>query len=292
MAETARPLLRFVEQPVDQAIAKMWLSRSWGHSAPDGSWSGLAYQTMQTQGAQQSISTGYGFLSTQWVDAVEQRAGRAVLRQWSSLLGNTERIHTNTDYLTDCLLNHQESAWLAHLRDIAYRMSQQLLSSTPLYTVHEVKEITNLMTLSVTSPLRSILEREQGTKRFGHALRLLGQRNASALRDLIDLLDCVRDQAALIRVLARAAQECAVVAARTDFIIVPNDDDLAFLLDDVTQYGVQTVATLIIILSALRYPAVKDNNNPVAEVEQAGEAARDESELPLNTSFSAELNEN
>jgi hypothetical protein len=110
------------------------------------------------------------------------------------------------------------------------------------------------MANSIGSPLSSVLEQERGTLRFGHALRLLGQQNPAPLRDIIDALDsaCTSDQ--LVRILAQAAQECAVASAKTEFIVIPSDNDLRQLLDDVDQYGARTIAGLLIILSALRYP--------------------------------------
>jgi hypothetical protein len=99
-----------------------------------------------------------------------------------------------------------------------------------------------------------VLNREQGTLRFGHALRLLGQHTPASLRDIIGALDAVKSRDQLLRLMAEAAQECAVASASTEFIVIPDDDDLKHLLDDIDQYGAKTVAGLLIILSTLRYP--------------------------------------
>lgn len=110
------------------------------------------------------------------------------------------------------------------------------------------------MNAATKIPLSAVLEREQGTLRFGHALRLLGRYNTGPLRDIIDSLDTVQTCDQLIRVMAQAAQECAVASAKTPFIVVPDDEDLKCFLNDVDRYGARTVAELLIILSALRYP--------------------------------------
>jgi len=110
------------------------------------------------------------------------------------------------------------------------------------------------MSTGAASPLCAILNRKQGTVRFGHALRLLGWSNPGKLQDLIDMLDTIHSRDMLIRVLAQVAQECAITKAKSKPIIIPDDEDLAYLLDDIAQCSAQTIAGLLIILSALRYP--------------------------------------
>jgi hypothetical protein len=48
-------------------------------------------------------------------------------------------------------------------------------------------------------------------------------------------------------------QECVVAMAKSPFIIIPTDEDLKYLLDDVDQHGARPIAGLLIILSTLRY---------------------------------------
>ena len=117
--------------------------------------------------------------------------------------------------------------------------------------------------------LRNILQRSQGTLRIGRALRLLGRYNPSPLRDLIDTLDTIRDRDLLIRVVAQLAQECELASARTEFMIVPDEEDLMYLLDDVGQYDARTIARILIALSAVRYPRDR-------AVETNGDAAQDD----------------
>ncbi len=115
------------------------------------------------------------------------------------------------------------------------------------------------MNASTPSRLADILERRVGTLRFGHALRLLGQINAAALRDLTEGLEAVQTLDQLLLVLAQAAQDCQVAAAKSPFTVVPTEEDLKYLLEDVEQVGVQTIARFLITLSALRYPRLDES---------------------------------
>jgi len=103
-------------------------------------------------------------------------------------------------------------------------------------------------------PLRIVLAQEQGTKRFGHALRQLGRYNPSALRECAEDLDAVSDSDQLLRVLAQMVQTCIVLKAKSEFIIVPTDDDLDVLLADVEQFGARRIVSVLLILAVLRYP--------------------------------------
>jgi hypothetical protein len=89
-------------------------------------------------------------------------------------------------------------------------------------------------------------------------LRLLGDSNAAALRDLIEDLETVTTLDHLLRVLALTAQHCQVAAAQTRFMVVPDDSDLGSLLMDVEQSSPQTIARFLVLLSALRYPRLDD----------------------------------
>jgi len=95
--------------------------------------------------------------------------------------------------------------------------------------------------------------------RFGQALRLLGEINAAALRDLMEELESVQTLDRLLLVLAHAAQDCQVATARSPFIVVPTEEDLKYLLEDLEQVGVQTIARFLITLSALRYPRLDES---------------------------------
>jgi hypothetical protein len=99
-------------------------------------------------------------------------------------------------------------------------------------------------------------------------LRLLGDSNAAALRDLVEDLETVTTLDHLLSVLALTAQHCQVAAAKTRFMVVPDDGDLGTLLSDVEQSSPQTIARFLIVLSALRYPRLTE------EVQDVGRLTR------------------
>jgi hypothetical protein len=200
---------------------------------------------------------GRGYLDNLWLTKVEQRGGGSIIGYWRSLLARrSEQFPFDLHILVDSLIRQCPNGWVDHLRDTApYLTSNTEIEFHP-YSLQEVKGVLNIMTESSNTPLSKMLERKAGTLRFGHALRQLGRSNNGPLRDLVDDLDAVRTTDQLLRILAVGAQECAVARGKSDFIIVPNDEDLRFLLDDVDQYGPRTVAGLLVILSTLRYPRV------------------------------------
>jgi len=253
---TTIPLLQSTAHSAQHAIVFRWINY-WGLARSMGAaWSGLAYQMLQTQGAQQSISRDCGLLDYSWLAAVEKRAGPAVISHWRWLLGGPrERTAFETDNLVDCLSSRGAATWLAHLRDVALYLHFASRSNAHGYSLKEVREVTTAMVASTTTPLSAVLGRKQGTLRFGCALRQLGKRNPAPLRELVEALDAVRTRDQLVRVLARAVQECAVAGAKSKFkITIPNDNDLRYLLDDIDQYGAASIAGILIILSALYYP--------------------------------------
>lgn len=273
--ETTLPILFPVEHASEQATALLWLTYFEKARRPGADWHGLAYQVMQTQGARQSISRDRGCLDNGWLAAIESRAGSAVLGYWESLLNQSqEQAPFELDHLASCLTRHRASDWLFHLRDAAVFQHCHPQSQFRPYSLKEVKEVTKHMVAPTHLPLRTILERESGTLRFGRALRLLGQHNPAPLRDLIDALDVAQTGDQLVRILAQAAQECTLVSAQSQFIIVPSDEDLKYLLDDVEAYGARTIAGLLIILSALRYPRSPDTSPPPRSAEPAPATSR------------------
>ena len=210
---------------------------------------------MQTQGVKQSISRERGHLDYGWLATLESRAGTGLTKYWKGLLNNPrQQIPFEIDNLIDCLMSHRAEAWLAHLRDVALFRCSHPTTKGYSYSINEVKEVTRMMNSANHNPLSAVLEREDGTVRVGHALRLLGQYNRGALRDLQDELDVVKSREQLTHLVGRVAQECAVAAAKTKFIIVPNDQDLQYLLRDVEQYGVRPIAEVLFVLSELWYP--------------------------------------
>lgn len=234
-------------------------------------WESLTYQMLLTQNVKQSISYRRGRVDSSWLMALEQQAGCKVLRYWCLVASTPPRkMPYEVDNLLDTLLTRNLRSWQAHLRELAICVTSgsDAAEGVPrnlvrLYTLHEVKEITKFMDTSVSLPLSHVLQQEEGTIRFGHALRLLGRTNPSILRDLIDQLDAAHSLDNLLRILTLLAQECELASAKTPFIFVPTDDDLMHLLDDVGRYGIRAIAGLLIILSALRYPRVDVNGEEV-----------------------------
>lgn len=260
--DVALPILKPSMQPVDRTLLQHWIDRSWNRAVPGGCWSGLAYQVMQTQGAQQSISRGCGYLDYAWLEAVERQAGSSVTSRWSKLLRlRQQEIPFEFDNLTDSLLHRHIASWTAHLLDVARQPYNAQGLPYSYYHLQEVKEITKTMSESMTSPLLAVLEREQGTRKFGYALRQLGRYNRVLLRDVIDDLDQARDLVALLGVLRRAVQECSLALAKTPFIRIPDDQDFGYLLDDIERFGVHTIAALLTILSVLRYTRMEDEKS-------------------------------
>lgn len=271
--DTALPSLRPVGYPSAQALALQWLR--YGPSAhSEVRWDALAYQVMQTQGIQQSISRDRGCIGYAWLSDIDESVRNTMVDHWVWLLEKyQEQLPLEINDLADCLTARRAASWLAHLRDKAIYLQSEPRGWIRPYNLEEVREVTAAMNTSTADvPLSAVLERDQGTLRFGHALRLLGQYNPAPLRDITGALDTVRNRNQLLRLMAQAAQECAVASAKTEFIIIPNDDDLKYLLDDVDQYGAETIAGLLIILSTLRYPrkAEEETADESTEATQSG----------------------
>ena len=80
------PLLLPADERPDQAAVRRWLALSEEASLIGTAWSGLTYQTLLTQGQQQSLSVESGLLECGWVVALQERLGRGVVAFWRSLL--------------------------------------------------------------------------------------------------------------------------------------------------------------------------------------------------------------
>jgi hypothetical protein len=102
--------------------------------------------------------------------------------------------------------------------------------------------------------LKSVLERAEGTLCFGRALRQIGRFNPSRLRDLLEDLEEVQTLAQLLAVLHRIIVASELVKARERRIIVPSEDDMVALTEDIDRYGIPVLVGLLLVLSALRYP--------------------------------------
>ncbi len=240
------------------AALNHWLATLLEAPIPDMQRVGLTFQVLQTQGLQQSTSVDRGMLNDRRLQSLQAKTGDSLLRIWQQILRKKQSdTPIETNILAEALLWQRSNAWLTHLQQVA-EITHHSPKSKPVYTVQQVKEVLHFMN-NAHAPLGKVLENTTGTLRFGKALRLLGKFNPSLLRELVEQLDSVRERDGLIRVLAQAVQECGAAKAKSEFIIVPDDNDLSPLLADIDQYGAKTVANLIIMLSALRYPHVESS---------------------------------
>jgi len=245
----------------------------------------IGFQTLQRQGASQSISIDHGFVDCSWLVQLASTVGWPLLRHWQYLTSRQPELWPyELNALPDVLSRRSRSAWLRHLRDLAHA-AYSGKTEVRSYSIQETKEITKLMRNgSQEIPLTTILNRPNGTLRFGHAIRLLERENRGAVQDILARLDPVRTADQLLRTMAILAQECSIASGPGKFIIVPNDDDFEPLLDDIENFGPQTVASMLIIISALRYPpsskdkngntppTSNENTNPQVETEEEDNA--------------------
>jgi hypothetical protein len=253
--DTRLPLLAGTSLEASQAALVQWLVYAGGavHVA-QAQWTGLAYQTIQTQGTQQSIPRGQGYLDLSWLASLPEQSREPLRSFWGALLDlSPERRPCEVDALS----TKSQSRWEVHLLEVARRI-HAAPAALRSYTLAEVKEVTTHMQTSSPALLKKALEQKAGTLRFGQALRLLGEFNAAALRDLVEDLETVTTLEHLISVLAHAVQACQLAAAKTRFMVVPDEDDLGPLLLDVEQASPQTIARFLVLLSALRYPRLTE----------------------------------
>lgn len=279
-ANTALPLLDSTTATASQALVYQWLGHSQAGALPDADWQGLAYQTLQTQAVSQSISLGRGYLDYQWLSSLKARLGSKMTHYWKRLLSRPPEQHSfELDSLMDILLHRCAAAWLTHLRELSICSLENNQSEARPYTFEELKEVTHMLVPSKNTPsFSTIIERDEGTVRFGRALRLLGQVNNGALSEIIERLDTAHTFDQLIRIAATIAQECEAAGARSKFIIIPTETDLKILLDDIEQHSPRRIADLLISLSFIRYPGSdeKDGKSALSATTQAIEGEKNE----------------
>jgi len=252
-AESSLPLLFPVDEKPDQAALGRWLALSQQSLRPEAVWRGLAYQTMLTQGQQQSLSVESGVLECGWLLALQGCLGEDVLAFWQTQL-HAKGTHDEQESLLNCLMRRSAGAWFAHLQLMAQSIHANTAYTGWRYSLEEVRKITEAMNDTAHMPLKQVLEREKGTLRFGRALRQVGRYNPSRLRDLLDELQDARTDAQLLPVLHHIVFASEVEKSKKRRIIVPDEDDFAALLEDIDRYGVPVLVGLLMVLSALRYP--------------------------------------
>lgn len=223
--------------------------------ANPGAMKGISVQVLQTQKAKQSISIEHKCISFSRLNELGQRGFMELLLRWHSLLRQPpDKDPFDLDDLVDTLHDNSSAAFRRHMADAAWHRHAKWNDAAIYYDLEEAK-VMAAMTLHANSAMAVVLARDHGTVRFGHALRLLRDVNDAETKEIIEVLDTVKTRDQLIRALARSAQACQLAKAKSDFIIIPTDDDLSVLLDDIEQFGARDIAGLIIILAALRYPS-------------------------------------
>jgi hypothetical protein len=259
--ESARSLLwaRDDDEP-EQALVLQALDLVTRDSEAKGTWKALSYQVLQTMAKQQAISRLRGSLDLTWFGHLNNRAGEHLLQYWKWLFRTPQKerpyeLHS----LVEALVTSQRQAWEAHLFEVA----QAELARRPreeqdgqmrrlrLYSLHEIQEVSTAMGSPLPTPLSTILERKEGTMRFGHALRQLREQAFSMAREILEDLESVRTRDQLMDALTRARETCEVMDAKSPFLIIPSDRDLQLLLEDVERYGAHTIASLLRLLSTL-----------------------------------------
>ena len=257
-AESCLPLLFPADEKPDQAMLRRWLALSQQSLRPEAVWRGLAYQTLLTQGQQQSLSLESGVLECGWLLALQGCLGGGVLAFWQTQL-HAKGTHDEQESLLNCLMRRSASAWFAHLQLITQSIHANTAYTGWRYSLEEVRKITEAMNDTEHMPLKQVLEREKGTLRFGGALKQIGRYNPSRLRDLLDELQDARTDAQLLPVLHHIVFASEVEKAKERMIIVPDREDFAALLEDIDRYGVPVLVGLLLVLSALRYPHSDDS---------------------------------
>jgi hypothetical protein len=75
-----------------------------------------------------------------------------------------------------------------------------------------------------------------------------------SLEEVRTITEAMHTRAQLYPVLWRIVLASELEKSKKRKIIVPEEDDLAALLDDIEQYGIPELVGLLLVLSALRYP--------------------------------------
>lgn len=258
------PLLANVEYTPQQAAIVQLLSH---YQACGSDFAALSCQTLHTQGAKQAFSLSSARLSAALFHAVYQAGLAGLLGRWHAFFTTPlEDSLLDQDLMCRAILTRNSAAWLEHLRDVSWVVNAHDENSGLAYSVLEVSTMVSSEG-EAGSSLAYILEREQGTLRFGRSLRSLGEYKRTDLLDSLDQIDAARTRDQLLRALAGVAQKCVLAKAISNFVVVPNDTDLAYLLQDVEQWGVRDIASLLMVLSSLRYPPAINASAAAANVD-------------------------
>lgn len=245
------PILRSTDLPWRQAAYCHWLTL-WSQSP--GTFEGLGYQVLQQQGAKQAFSKYRGILPYSYLSRLSKQCSTSVMARWRrDVTTPVKSSDTDPESVIDYLSFPGPATLRRHLHNVAQIVNSSHEMDHFAYELHEVIAMNECQD-EQDELISSVLQRDRGTLRFGRSLRILGEHNRSDLRDSIDELEKVETRDHLIRALAQAMQRCILAKTRSDFIIVPTDEDAGQLLHDVHQFGARDIAGILILLSSLRYP--------------------------------------
>jgi hypothetical protein len=298
-AESTRPPLRpRYDDGLEQALMLQALEQVTDHSQDDEQWKALSYQALLSQGKHQAISCSRGVLDLVRLEQLKHRLGEGLLRYWKWLLTLSQKDSPyELHHLIEALATARIQDWEAHVFDVVEaELARKPLEERDhqkkrlrLYSILEVQEVSAVMESPHPTPLSAILERKDGTMRFGHALRQLREQALSSTHEILEDLESVQTCDCLMNILTRTMQTCEVVDADSPFIIVPTDGDLKLLLDDVERYGARMVAALLRLLSTLRYVPRKEGVGQVEDAELSLESEDAQAQNALEETAEANI---
>ena len=243
---------------------------------------GFSYQTLQTQGAQQSISIGYGYVDIGVFNSLKQHDCLKLLDMWYGLLHQKpSALKIEKSNLTYALKNHSAEYFEEHLWEMAQlyygkgkpKTKRPAKSPSPKslgsreksdygrqYNIKEIQVILMNIDPDQQSPLAQIIGQKKGTIRFARALKSISEAGfkSDALnmkQNLLSAQNC--DE--LLETLTEIGQYALVSKGISEYVTVPNTDDLQILLNDVERLKVSTVARLIVTISVLYSPKKPKN---------------------------------
>ena len=249
--DTYVPCLAAGELRHDQALVRQCLSMMFLSSIKVAA---VSFQTLMPLGSKQSISVNCGVRELDYLRQYQTGGCGNLVNQWLRLLDQNDNFADDKRILSDWLISNNSTDFVHHLRTTASRWLLTPDEHSFTYDYVQLRVMLELQSME-KSHLARILERENGTIRFARALRHLGQLSRADLLDLIDELEFVKTEEQLLLTLAHLVQRCELAWSRSMFIIVPTEDDFAFLIDDMEHCTPRELAVTIILLASVRYPS-------------------------------------
>jgi len=257
----------------DDAALVFWLEQ-WKYE--QSAWNSVAVQTLQLQSGKAPFSAQRMRLTNEPLNRMERCASLDLSERWSRLLSQGPKSsRLDQGLLRAYLMNFSNASLFEHLLDLAQREKFEDGSRSGIYTYGEVCVMANT-NLDNQNSLASILNNERGTLRFGRSLRHLAEFRPAVVHDILEELEGIRSGEHLIRTLAKSVQMSALLKAESDFLIIPDEIDLSHLYADINRVGAREIASMLLILSSLRYPARSSSTNSDQTSEDADQQAADQ----------------